>query len=46
MKKLYIFGACHIGKAVVKYSLNRYFKIIIIDDRENIFSDGSFEGDN
>ncbi len=38
-KKLYIFGAGHVGKAIVKYAQDLDFEIFVIDDRPNIFDE-------
>lgn len=38
-KRLYIFGAGHIGKAIVKYAKDLDFEIFVIDDRPEIFDD-------
>ncbi len=43
-KKLYIFGAGHVGKAIVKYAADLDFEIFVIDDREEIFNDWEKEG--
>ena len=45
-KKLYVFGAGHVGKAIVKYALDLDFEIFVIDDRKNIFNDWETEGYN
>jgi xanthine dehydrogenase accessory factor len=42
--KLYIFGAGHIGKALVGHLINMNFEIFVIDDRDNIFDDWSSVG--
>lgn len=42
-KKLYIFGAGHIGKAVVKFAKELEFNITVFDAREGIFNDNEFE---
>lgn len=36
-KRLYIFGAGHIGKAIVKYAHDLDFEIFVIDNRPDIF---------
>lgn len=41
-QKLYIFGAGHIGKAVLKFAKELDFKITVIDSRENIFSGSDY----
>ncbi|OIP02428.1 MAG: hypothetical protein AUJ98_01370 [Bacteroidetes bacterium CG2_30_33_31] len=38
-KRLYIFGAGHVGKAIVKYAQDLDFEIFVIDDRPEIFDD-------
>jgi xanthine dehydrogenase accessory factor len=43
-KRLYIFGAGHIGKAIVKHALDLDFELFVIDDRENIFQDWTLQG--
>jgi xanthine dehydrogenase accessory factor len=43
-KKLFIFGGGHVGKAVVKHALDLDFDITVIDCREDVFSDWSFNG--
>lgn len=43
-KKLFIFGAGHIGKAVAKFAKELEFSITIFDEREGIYSDAAFEG--
>ncbi len=43
-KKLFMFGAGHVGKAVVKYALDLDFEITVIDSREEIFNDWTFTG--
>nr|NQU91298.1 XdhC family protein [Bacteroidota bacterium] len=45
-KRLYIFGAGHIGKAIVKYARDLDFEIFVIDDRPDIFDDWESEGYN
>ncbi len=45
-KRLYIFGAGHIGKAVAKHARDLDFEIFVFDDREEIFSDWPLEGYN
>jgi xanthine dehydrogenase accessory factor len=44
MKKLYVFGAGHIGKAVSKLALDLEFNITVFDTREGIFNDIEFKG--
>ena len=44
MKKLYLFGAGHIGNAVARHALNLDFEIYGIDNREHVFDDWTFEG--
>lgn len=46
MKKLYVFGAGHVGKAVVKFAKELEFNITAFDMREGIFNDKIFEGCN
>lgn len=43
-KKLLIFGAGHVGKAIVKHSLSLDFDITVVDCREGIFTDWDFDG--
>jgi xanthine dehydrogenase accessory factor len=43
-KKLFMFGAGHVGKAVVKHALDLDFDITVIDSREEIFNDWNFAG--
>ncbi|OGU60485.1 MAG: hypothetical protein A2X64_08470 [Ignavibacteria bacterium GWF2_33_9] len=38
-QKLYIFGAGHVGKALVQHLENIDFDITVIDDRQDIFND-------
>jgi xanthine dehydrogenase accessory factor len=38
-KRLYVFGAGHIGKSIVEYARDLDFEIFVIDDREQIFDD-------
>jgi len=38
-KDLFVFGAGHVGKAIVKYALDLDFEIFVIDDRKEIFDD-------
>ena len=45
-KKLFIFGAGHVGKAIVKHSLDLDFDITVIDPREDVFYDWEFSGYN
>ncbi len=44
LKKLFIFGGGHVGKAVAKHALDLDFEITLIDSRKEIFSDWSFSG--
>lgn len=44
LKKLYIFGAGHIGKAIVKFAKELEFNITVFDSREGIFNSNEFEG--
>ena len=44
LKKLFMFGGGHVGKAVVKHALDLDFEITVIDSREEIFSDWAFTG--
>lgn len=44
LKKLYIFGAGHIGKAVAKFANELEFNITVFDSREGIFNNKEFEG--
>lgn len=46
LKKLFMFGGGHVGKAVVKHALDLDFEITVIDSREEIFSDWNFTGYN
>lgn len=43
-KRLYIFGAGHIGKALASHASSLDFEIFLIDDRENIFDNISIIG--
>lgn len=43
-KKMFLFGAGHVGKAIVKHSLGLSIEINVIDNREEIFNDWDFEG--
>lgn len=43
-KKLYVFGAGHVGKAVVKHAMDLDFEISVIDSREDIFEEWIFSG--
>lgn len=43
-KKMYLFGAGHVGKAIVKHSLDLDFDITVIDSREGIFNEWTFDG--
>jgi xanthine dehydrogenase accessory factor len=38
-KKIYIFGAGHIGRNVAELAFRLNFRVILIDERENIFSE-------
>jgi xanthine dehydrogenase accessory factor len=42
--KLFLFGAGHVGKALVKHALDLDFEIYVIDSREDIFNDWTIEG--
>lgn len=42
--KLYIFGAGHIGRAVVRYARDFGFSVTIVDHREGIFRNPLFSG--
>ncbi len=44
IKKIFLFGAGHVGKAIVKHSLDLNIEINVIDNREEIFNDWVFEG--
>lgn len=44
LKKLFMFGGGHVGKAVVKHALDLDFEITVIDSRKEIFSDWPFAG--
>jgi len=46
LKKLFIFGAGHIGKALVKLSKDLEFNITVFDARQGIFDSIDFEGCN
>lgn len=46
LHKLYIFGAGHIGRAVMKFAKELDFMITVFDSRENIFSDDEFKSCN
>ena len=46
LKKLFMFGGGHVGKAVVKHALDLDFDITVIDSREDIFQDWPFTGFN
>ena len=41
-KKLYIFGAGHIGKALAKYATTLDFEVSLIDERYEAFEEGDF----
>lgn len=43
-KKLYIFGAGHVGKAIARHALGLDFDIFVIDDRENELKNFDLEG--
>jgi xanthine dehydrogenase accessory factor len=43
-KKLYIFGAGHVGKAVARFARELEFDITLFDSRVGIFNSGEFEG--
>ncbi len=43
-KRLYIFGAGHIGKALAKFSHALGFNVTLIDEREDAFDDWQHEG--
>jgi len=43
-KKLLLFGAGHVGKAIVKHTLSLDFDITVVDCREGIYNDWDFEG--
>lgn len=43
-KKLFIFGAGHIGKALVKFAKELEFDISVFDSRNGIFDDHDFDG--
>jgi xanthine dehydrogenase accessory factor len=43
-KKLLLFGAGHVGKAIVKHCLDLDFDITVVDCREGIYNDWDFEG--
>lgn len=43
-KKLFIFGAGHVGKAVVKHTSNLDFDIEVLDPREEMFSEWPEQG--
>ncbi|MCF6171262.1 MAG: XdhC family protein [Bacteroidales bacterium] len=38
-KKLFVFGAGHVGRAVVKHTLDLDMDILVFDDRKEIFND-------
>lgn len=42
--KLYVFGAGHIGRAIVRYARDFGFTVTVIDHREGIFRDTLFAG--
>ena len=44
LKKLFMFGGGHVGKAVVKHALDLDFEITVIDSREEIFEDWDVAG--
>ena len=43
-KKLFIFGAGHIGKAVAKFARELEFDVTLFDSREGIFNSNEFDG--
>lgn len=43
-KKLFMFGAGHVGKAVAKHCLDLDMDIFVVDDRNEIFDDWTFTG--
>ena len=44
LKKLYIFGAGHIGKALAPFARELGFTVTLFDPRDGIFADPAFEG--
>jgi xanthine dehydrogenase accessory factor len=42
LKKLYIFGAGHIGKSLAGFARNLDFSVTLFDPRDDIFSDDAF----
>jgi xanthine dehydrogenase accessory factor len=44
LKKLYIFGGGHIGKALVKFAKDIEFNITVFDSRKGIFDSNDFDG--
>lgn len=45
-KKMFLFGAGHVGKAIVKHAINLDLEIFVIDGREEIFNNWDFNGYN
>lgn len=45
-RKLFIFGAGHIGKALAGFAKELDFGVSLFDPRENIFAEKTFEGCN
>jgi len=45
-KKLYIFGAGHVGRSIARYALPLDFNIFVIDERQDIFRDWDITGIN
>lgn len=45
-KKLFVFGAGHVGKAIVRHASDLDFDITVIDPRKEIFNDWSITGYN
>ena len=45
-KKLFVFGAGHVGKAVVKHAVDLDMDIFVFDDRKEIFKDWDTESFN
>jgi len=43
-KKMFLFGAGHVGKAIVKHALGLDLEISVIDSRDEIFNDWDFSG--
>jgi xanthine dehydrogenase accessory factor len=46
LKKLYIFGAGHIGKSLAGFARELDFTVTLFDPREDIFRDPAFDGFN